>query len=103
MNDEAMSLIRRLADNLYAATLVGNPAPIIAQVSARMRAPVVGDLVVECSTPCGTDDRDSVGHLVDVECSADLGYVYVLRTLDGRVLRWANASFVAVPETGFDA
>lgn len=103
MDDEAISLIRRLADNLYAATLVGYPAPVIARVSARMRAPVAGDLVIERSTPCGTDDRDSVGRIVKTEQGPNQETIWVLRTLDGRVLRWANASFVAVPETGFDA
>lgn len=44
---ESFDLIMALCRHLMTAILVGHPAPIVAEMDARMRSPQVGDLVVE--------------------------------------------------------
>lgn len=45
----ARRAIYALSWHLQRATLVGDPAPIVAEMHDRMRHPQVGDLVVECT------------------------------------------------------
>jgi hypothetical protein len=43
---------------LMRATLVGNPAPVVARMSTRMRDPQPGDLVMETSSTCRLQAED---------------------------------------------
>jgi hypothetical protein len=110
-------LIETLAYNLYGATLVGNPAPIVKELGDRMIAYQVGDLVLECST-IYMDDRYGarLGKLARVAIepmfTPERWYqemeagpeekipeekVWYLALPDGREFRWTNARFIAVP------
>lgn len=44
---------------LYSACLVGNPAPVVAEMWARMTDPRPGDLVMETGTPFRKSDPDA--------------------------------------------
>ena len=61
LDDKAIA--RRLmmigtAKALHDATLVGNPAPKVAELYARMRSPRPGDLVMEVGVPFRKNDPD---------------------------------------------
>ncbi len=111
---EKTTAIIVLAEALQAATLVGDPAPVVKRLRQWMDAPPqIGDLVVEMSTRhhgpsprrVGTvsDVRHSRRHddtiveilVVDPPCGADA-------CTDPKCIhrpRWHNASFVRVPAT----
>ena len=62
LNDKAVA--RRLlmigtVKALRTATLVGNPAPVVAEMWARMQDPQPGDLVMESGTPFRKSDPDA--------------------------------------------
>lgn len=111
--------IRRFADAAYGATLVGRAPDCTIDFNRRMRAPQIGDLVIETSTVYrsrGTTDIDAVGYLEEVAREKvifddDPDFVWdetvegqphptepvtYIRTLDGRRFRWTNANFVAL-------
>jgi hypothetical protein len=110
-------LVQSLAYNLYLSTLVGNPAPRTREIGDRMRAPQVGDLVLEISTIYYADRvAERIGRLVrterepmytakewyeDNEADADEPIpderVWYIALPDGREYRWTNAAFIAVP------
>ena len=50
MTEQELQQLAILGHSLYKVTLVGNPAPFVERLGARMRAPRPGDLVVEIST-----------------------------------------------------
>ncbi len=66
---EPLALARRklmcgMADSLQVACLVGNPAPVVARMWERMKAPQPGDLVIEDTARFGgrgDDDRQVKG------------------------------------------
>lgn len=116
--------IAALAYHLEGATIVGNPAPSVANMNQRMRRPQVGDFVYERSM-FRRDDVDTLlkrfGILLAVrtewfttnavweaEKTADPGLSDEDRNTDtawyvqygnsaGDVCRWANCRFTAVP------
>jgi hypothetical protein len=126
------ALARRLmmiqtAQALYSAVLVGNPAPKVAKLYARMSKPQPGDLVMEVtgSHRRGTDSDSAIkgfGILIaarrewmqtDEEWAAELAegglepedrhyddawYVQYGPAAED-VCRWTNAAFVAIPTT----
>lgn len=108
----AERLIETLAYNLYLATLVGDPAPRVKRLYDRVRAPIVGDLVLEVST---IHDEARVGTRLGrlvriaqepVGTAEEWGDepipnepVWYLELTDGRGYGWKNASFIAVPTT----
>lgn len=111
---EKTTAIIVLAEALQAATLVGQPAPIVKRLGAWMNAsPQVGDLVVEMSTKHRGPSPDRVGTVnevreskrhndtiveilvVDPPCGNDA-------CTDQKCIhrpRWSNATFVRVPAT----
>lgn len=84
MSDHIQTIIR-LGDKLCRAVMVGNQAPIVPEMWARMNAPQLGDLVLETST-MRRQDPDRLGRLIRFEGERTSGYdcTYVIRTLDGR-------------------
>ncbi|MFD3523860.1 hypothetical protein [Streptomyces sp. NPDC058653] len=130
------SIARRLltigtVDALYAACLVGNPTPKVADMYARMTAPRPGDLVMELSTLRRKREPDSLikgfGILVDcreewastdeewaAETASDQDLDPIRDRMTDRawyiqygpnaedVCRWVNCEFIAVP-TGLSA
>lgn len=64
LNLDDKAVARRLlmigtAKALRTATLVGNPAPVVAEMWARMQNPRPGDLVMESGTPFRKNDPDA--------------------------------------------
>ncbi len=130
LDDKALArraLIIGLARCLHRATLVGNPAPIVARMHERIQAPRPGDLVLETSTMyrLGDDGHKAFGILLahrvewwstDEEHAAmlaeerghDPDYVDDERLTDhawyvqygpepGDICRWTNCSFAVIP------
>lgn len=129
LNDKAVA--RRLlmigtVKALRTATLVGNPAPVVAEMWARMQDPQPGDLVMESGTPFRKSDPDAqikgFGILIahreewastDEEWAATLAEEPDLVREEERfhdhawyvqygpaaedVCRWTNCEFMAVP------
>lgn len=111
---------RRAAYNAYMCTLIGSAPGIVIKAGNRMKAPKLGDWVIETSTVHGFRDKtqtdlDGIGILESIEQEkVDFGdsdfvwneaeegrphpteTVYYLRTMDGRRFRWVNASIVAI-------
>jgi hypothetical protein len=128
LDDKA--IVRRLmmigtAKALRTATLVGNPAPVVAEMWVRMRDPRPGDLVMESSTPFRRSDPDAqikgFGILIDhreewastdeewaATCAEDpdirederfhdhAWYVQYGPAAED-VCRWTNCEFIAIP------
>jgi hypothetical protein len=111
--DELPSVERLLeasAYTVYMATLIGNAPPAIRALSAWLKHPQPGDLVLEISTIHQADRVGRLGILERVEQEyadpedaalpeADrpgTEPVYYLRGLNGRPARWFNASFIRV-------
>lgn len=69
--DEHRDRILGLAQHLFSAVLVGNPAPLVAAMCERMRNPVPGDLVAERSAAMYSRNADDRLH--------GLGYLIVTR------------------------
>lgn len=116
-----------MARHLQTATLVGNQAPIAAEIYQRIRHPRVGDLVVESSV--GTHTKDPLrkvpafGYLIekrrewwhtDAEWAAllaedpdayggddqrptDTAWYVQYGPAPGDVYRWVNCDFLAIP------
>ena len=128
LDDRAVSvrsILIGLASHLYSATLVGNPAPKVADMYERISTPKVGDLVVEMTAMYGTDvDRKVKGFGVLIDhrtewASTDAEWeAYAAENpddaaSDGRwpdeawyvqygpqpedVCRWTNCRFIVVP------
>jgi hypothetical protein len=129
LDDKAIA--RRLmmigtAKALHTATLVGNPAPVVADLYARMRDPQPGDLVMEVGVPFRRSDPDGqikgFGILIDhrkewastdEEWAAELAADPDLDPVADRfpdhawyvqygpaaedVCRWTNCEFIAIP------
>lgn len=129
LDDKAIA--RRLmmigtAKALHTATLVGNPAPVVAEMYARMRDPRPGDLVMEVGVPFRRNDPDGqikgFGILIahrkewastDAEWAATLAEEPDLVADEDRmhdhawyvqygpaaedVCRWTNCEFIAIP------
>lgn len=93
MNDHIQAIIR-LGDKLRRAVMVGNPAPIVAEMWARMNAPQLGDLVLETST-MRRQDPDWLGRLVSIQ-KLEGDCRFVIRTLDDREVSWVNATFITL-------
>jgi hypothetical protein len=101
--------------NLHLMCLVGYPAPKVKQLDDRMRAPRVGDLVLEVSTiyweervgtRLGRLERTVREPVFTPEEWAEGGGgtdpiptedIWYLTLADGREYRWHNATFIAVP------
>lgn len=116
-----------LTRHLSTATLVGNPAPVVARMSDRLRTPQVGDLVAESTTLMRAGARShedwyrGFGYLVehriewwttDEQWEADNAEDEYLKTEDrmtdhawyvqygpdpADVCRWVNCDFLVVP------
>lgn len=116
--------LRGLAQHLQTATLVGNPAPVVARMSERIRSPRPGDLVVEVSTlygPFGDRVIKGIGILLverrewwetddewraqiergevypDEERSTDHAWYIQYGPHAADVCRWTNCSFIVLP------
>lgn len=116
----------QMGQALYSSVLVGDPAPKVAELYARMTKPQPGDLVMEHSSPYRrANDTDSAikgfGILIDQrrewmstdeEWAAEMAKEPALEPSDRitdtawyvqygpaaeDVCRWTNASFVAIP------
>lgn len=115
--EEYARVLRTSAYNAYTNTLVGTAPQCIYDAGARMKAPVVGDWVIETSTIYmnGRSPLDAVGILEEagrepvVWSDPDFVWdeeeqgvphpteqVWYIRTLDGRRFRWTNASIIAI-------
>jgi len=108
--------MRRAVYTAWSNTLIGTDAKSVRDTFDRMKNPVVGDWVIEASTIYGgrnhdSSDLDGVGILeqmdqerVDMEWDeAEDGphpteQIAYIRTLDGRLFRWSNASILAFPD-----
>ncbi len=102
-----------LTRTLITTTLVGHPAPVVAEIRDRMRNPVSGDFVVEWTTATSEhaplDDRiKGIGYLIERRRESyggpdpdDIGHEGVWYVqygpAPGDVCRWVNADFVAIP------
>lgn len=115
-----------MAAHLYAATLVGNPAPVVRRMADRIRVPQIGDLVVEDGAryprrdPEGTrrtgfgyfvarrvewaeSDEDYAAYLVkepsevDYPRGTDTAWYVQFGPEPQRICRWVNCSFITVP------
>lgn len=128
LDDKAVA--RRLmmigtARALNSACLVGNPAPVVADMYARMRDPRPGDLVMETGTPFRRNDPDAqikgfgilIGHReewasTDEEWAAacaedpdvrederfhDHAWYVQYGPAAEDVCRWTNCEFIAIP------
>lgn len=119
------SVLIGLANHLYSAVLVGNPAPKVAAMYQRISNPKVGDLVVEMTALYGTNVERKIkgfGMLVaqrnewdstDAEWEAYCSENPEDAASDGRwtdeawyvqygpqpddVCRWTNCRFIVVP------
>lgn len=116
--------LRGFARHLQRATLVGDPAPVVARMFDRITHPQPGDLVVESSTlyrPFDDTVIKGVGFLVlerrewwqtdeeyQADIAADAQYADEERTTDHAwyiqygphavdICRWTNCSFVVLP------
>lgn len=114
--EEMVRQIAVLGRQVWMATLVGHPAPIIQDLHTRMQAPQPGDLVMELSTfHRGDWSESAVGRLQRVtsepaytaEQWAEGGderpipheeVTYIESLLTGAVSRWVNADFTALPD-----
>jgi hypothetical protein len=111
---EKTTAIILLAEALQAATLVGNPAPIVVRLRQWMDAPPeVGDLVVEMSTRHRGPSNQRVGTVNDVRHSRrhhdTIVEILVVDPPCGNDActdrmcihrpRWSNATFVRIPAT----
>lgn len=114
------------ASALYAAVLVGNPAPVVAKMHDRMRKPQPGDLVMEVGVQFRKSDPDSqikgFGILIDhrkewmstdEEWAAEVANEPGIDPVRDRfaddawyvqygphvedVCRWTNCDFLAIP------
>lgn len=114
--EEYARVLRTSADNAWSNTLIGTEARCVHDAYARMKAPVVGDWVIETSTlyVTGRPHLDAVGVLEEagrepvVWGDPDFVWdekedgphpteqVWYIRTLDGRRFRWTNASIIAI-------
>jgi hypothetical protein len=90
-------LIEVSAYAVYQATLVGNPAPVVQRMQDALLNPRLGDLVLEITTR-GMDHTkgDRLGYLIS---GTDPYGARVIRTLDGREVKWDNAEFIRVFES----
>jgi hypothetical protein len=109
-----------VVQHLWTATMVGNPAPVVERMSARMRSPQPGDLVIEPAMSRPRRDLDTrikaLGYLIekrtewwntDEEWEVEEGYGderptdeawYVQYGPDpADVCRWVNCKFITVP------
>jgi hypothetical protein len=110
-----------MARHLRTATMVGQPAPIVADMYERITHPQVGDLVVETSTGMHSQDpkisTPGLGYLlarrtewahIDAEWAqvadeygderpTDLVWYVQYGPKPTDVFRWHNAGFLAVP------
>lgn len=120
-------LLGTVAHHLETATLVGNPAPIVKHMRARMKEPQVGDYVVELSTfyrgrgengptewahgtgylqrvveePAGSDEdwaEEMRLYPESVRPTDDFWYVKY-GPAEEDVTRWYNCTFLAIPLT----
>ena len=111
---EKTTAIIVLAEALQAATLVGDPAPLVARLRDWMRAPLrAGDLVVETSTAHRGPDPSRVGIVLKISrhrsAYARVTEILVLDPPCGKTRcenqkcihrrRWSDATFVRVPAT----
>ena len=111
---EKTAAIIVLAEALQAATLVGNPAPLVARLGDWMHGPLrVGDLVVETSTALRGPDPSRVGVVLKISrhrsAYARVTEILVLDPPCGKTRcenqkcihrrRWSDATFVRVPAT----
>lgn len=115
------TMMRGAGYNAYIATLVGSPAQVTERLNKRMMSPQVGDLVFESTTFGGVmrhkggDDLDGVGILEEIamipvvyddpefvwdEVAEGMPHptekAWRIRTFDGRLFTWTNASIVAI-------
>jgi hypothetical protein len=111
---EKTTVILVLAEALQAATLVGDPAPLVARLRDWMLAPLqVGDLVIETSTKHRGPDLSRVGVVLRISRHRSayerVTEILVLDPPCGKTIcknqkcihrrRWSNATFVRVPAT----
>jgi hypothetical protein len=119
LEDEAVEVRRWLASSTFhltRAVLVGNPAPVVQRMYARIYAPQVGDLVVEYTSIWRSvhgsgvkpDWYRGVGVLLahrkerpypDADWTDEAWYVQY-GPADEDVCRWADAQFVVIPQPG---
>ena len=103
MTPEESELLAVIGRELWLATRVGDPAPIVKKLGERMSSPQPGDLVLEI-TRWGKFDPDSIGRLVITEpvgtVTGDCTSRWVVEPLHapGTVIGWQNADFVALPD-----
>lgn len=111
---EKTTAIIVLAEALYSATLVGDPAPIIQRLRAWMDAPPqIGNFVVEMSTKHRGPSAQRVGTVNEIRHSRRHNDTIVEILMvdapcgnndcsDRKCIhrpRWSNASFVRIPAT----
>lgn len=111
---EKTTAIIMLAESLQAATLVGDPAPVVQRLRQWMDAPPqVGDLVVEMSTRHRGPNHQRVGTVNEVRHSRRHNDTIVeilvvdppcgdTACTDRKCIhrpRWSNATFVRIPAT----
>jgi hypothetical protein len=111
---EKTTAIIMLAEALQAATLVGDPAPLVVRLQDWMHAPPrVGDLVVETSTKHRGPDPSRAGVVLRISrhrsAYARVTEILVLDPPCGKMRcrnqkcihrrRWGNATFIRVPAT----
>jgi hypothetical protein len=127
-SESASSLAAVLASHLHRATLVGNPAPMVAEMNRRMLSPQPGDRVVVLDSMFRQDPVtrfQGVGHLVAVreewastaaqwaaEMEDDLSLTDEARWIERNawyiqygpepvdICRWTNCQVIAFPGPG---
>lgn len=88
---------------LNRATLVGHPAPVVAQMRAQMDSPSPGDRVVVMDHIYGNNADlkwKSSGVLLSVEFDEELGQVWSVKygPNDDDICRWSNCTVQAIPD-----
>ena len=75
-----------------------NNTPAAQRVCRWMRAIAPGDFVLEITRSSSDRPMDRLGVLLAITSSHE----YTIRTIDGRELRWENATFVRIPRSEAD-
>jgi len=118
--EQIATAFRRCAYNAYSNVLIGNAPKVVRDAYERMKEPRAGDWVIETSTIGGMrhkdgTDLDGIGILEKaarenvVFDDPDFAWdeevegmphpteiVYYIRTMDGMLFRWTNASIIAI-------
>lgn len=103
MNAAPAEQIQTLVDALVATgwclwTTAHNNTPAAQRIYQWMLAIAPGHLILEVTSRMSNRQMERVGVLLSITSSHE----YMIRTIDGRELRWENASFVRIPRNEAD-